>query len=121
MNGFNEQQKNAAIDLLVLGMYADGHLASVEDEQVRRLLSRLGFTSESDCSREFDASISRVSRYSHDPERRVAQVGVLANVFTTSEQRRDVYVALQDLLASERKTVPQEKSYLVVVEEALGV
>ena len=45
---FNEAQQQALLDLLVLAMYADGHLGSAEDDRVRRLLAAQGQTAEYD-------------------------------------------------------------------------
>ena len=38
MTEFTDQQKQSVVDLLVLGMYADGNLDMIEDEKARRVL-----------------------------------------------------------------------------------
>jgi len=43
LTGFSTTQKQALFDLLILAMYADGHLSSAEDEQLQKLLAAMGF------------------------------------------------------------------------------
>ena len=59
-----KRQQEALLDLAMLAMYADGHLSFSEDERVLRLLGAMGFDTEYDRGRQFDASVSRVSRHS---------------------------------------------------------
>ena len=65
---FTEPQMQALLDLAMLAMYADGHLASAEDERVHRLLRAMGFATDYDCDKHYDASIARVSRHSQTAE-----------------------------------------------------
>ena len=60
LTGFSEAQRRALFDLLILAMYADGHLTTVADEQIEQLLVAMGFTEESDRQREFDAAVTRM-------------------------------------------------------------
>jgi hypothetical protein len=60
LTGFSAAQKQALFDLLILAMYADGHLSSVEDEQLQKLLAGMGFVDEIDRQREFDAAVTRI-------------------------------------------------------------
>ncbi|MDB6023243.1 MAG: hypothetical protein JWQ04_3100 [Pedosphaera sp.] len=62
--GFTPQQNQALLDLLVLAMYMDGNLAQVEEARVQQLLAAMGFASDYDRNREFDASVTRVRRKS---------------------------------------------------------
>jgi hypothetical protein len=60
LTDFSADQYQALFDLLVLAMYADGHLTTVEDEQLQKLLTAMGHTEESDRQREFDAAVTRM-------------------------------------------------------------
>jgi hypothetical protein len=60
LTGFTGAQQHALFDLLILAMYADGQLTSIEDEQLQELLGSMGFTEESDRQREFDAAVTRI-------------------------------------------------------------
>lgn len=57
---FSAAQQRALFDLLILAMYADGHLTTFEDEQLQKLLAAMGFTEEIDRQREFDAAVTRI-------------------------------------------------------------
>ena len=118
LKGFTEQQCQALLDLAVLAMYADGHLALVEDARVQRLLSAMGYDSDYDRDKHYDAAVSRVSRHSQTAEAARAHAATLAHGFTTKEHRQQVYDVLSDLVTSDSKIAPQEGSYLAVVRQA---
>ena len=63
LKDLNDQQRKALLDLAMLAMYSDGHLASAEDERVHRLLGAMGYDEESARNREYDAAVARVSRH----------------------------------------------------------
>ena len=118
LKGFTEQECQGLLDLAVLAMYADGHLALVEDARVQRLLTAMGCDSDYDRDKHYDAAVSRVSRHSQTVEVARAHAATLAQVFTTREHRRQAYDVLSDLAASDNQVAPQEGSYLAVVRQA---
>ncbi len=115
----NEQQRGALLDLLVLGMYSDGHLAVAEDAEVRQLLGDMGFDADSDRDREIDAAVTRVRKHTSSAESAREYATGLAQAFQVRDQRRQVQERLNDLLASDKKVTAVEKSFAAVVVEAL--
>lgn len=115
---FTAEQRQALLDLAVLAMYADGHLASVEDDRMQRLLASMGHDSEYDRGKHYDGAVSRVSCHSPTVEAARSQAATLAKSFTTPEHRREVLKILDDLLGSDSRVAPQESSYLAVVRAA---
>src|SRR5687768_5260813 len=91
LNDFTEAQRQALLDLAMLAMYADGHLAAAEDERIQRLLTAMGFSTDYDRGKHFDASVSRVSRHSATAAAARAHAESLAKTFATREQRRRVH------------------------------
>jgi len=116
---FTEQQQQALLDLVTVAMYADGHLASADDERVLRLLGTMGFTTDYDRSKHYDAAVTRVSRHSQTAESARAYAATLAQAFSTREQRRMVEGMLDDVVTSDSHITLQETSLLSVVREAL--
>ncbi|HEY1170601.1 MAG TPA: TerB family tellurite resistance protein [Verrucomicrobiae bacterium] len=116
---FTEAQKHALLDLTMLAMYADGHLASAEDARVHRLLENLGYVSEYDRNTQYDASIARVSRHALTAVGAKEHAISLAQTFTTPQQRLKVHELLNDLTSSDSKVSLQEGEFLSVVREAL--
>jgi uncharacterized tellurite resistance protein B-like protein len=114
-----EQQKLALLDLAMIAMYADGHLTTVEDERVHRLLGSMGLPSDYDRDKYYDASVSRVSRHSQTAEAARIHATTLAQAFSTREQRRYVQKILEELVTSDGHISLQESSLLSVVREAL--
>jgi uncharacterized tellurite resistance protein B-like protein len=116
---FSPEQRRALLDLAVLGMYADRHLAGAEQSRVRRLLAALGFASELEANREFDASVTRVRPFADDPAAVEAQALTLANEFSSREQRAQAFAILKDLLASDHRIEPAESALIQWVRPTL--
>jgi len=76
-----EQQKQALLDLTMLAMYADAHLASAEDQRVVRLLGLMGFATDYDREKHYDTSVSRVGRHSQTPRVFVLMPAASSRVF----------------------------------------
>jgi len=116
---FNDAQRQALLDLTMLAMYADGILAAVEDEQVGRLLTALGCDTDYDRAKQYDASVSRISRHSTTTDAARAHASQLARLFTSPEHRRKVLDVLDDVVTSDRSIAAKECGFLDVVREAL--
>lgn len=116
---FTEAQKQALLDLTMLAMYADGHLASVEDARVHRLLDGLGYGTEYDRDKQYDAAISRVSRHAQTAKAAQEHAIALAQTFISPEQRLKVHELLGDLVTSDSRVSLHEGEFLSVVRDAL--
>jgi tellurite resistance protein len=119
LKDFTDTQRKALLDLAVIGMYSDGHLAAAEQERVSSLLTAMGLVSEYEHTRLFDDAVSRISRYVSNPERSSAQVRALAQSFSTPEQRRSVHDMLRDVVSSDGGVSPQESQFLSLLRESL--
>jgi hypothetical protein len=119
LTGFTDQQKQALLDLLVLGMYADGKLGSIEDERIDAVLDTIEFSSDSARQQFLDAGFARARKHDGSPESARAFVGEIAKNFSTPEIRRRVYDALEDLLSSDNQIADRERQLLVIVGEEL--
>jgi len=119
LKNFTEQQQQALLDLATLAMYADGHQAASEDDRIARVLTAMGFTTEYDRGKHFDASISRISRHSNTAAAARAHAVTLTQNFKTRDERKQVLNLLEDLLGSDSKVTPQENNFLSVVRKAL--
>ncbi|MCW5930006.1 MAG: TerB family tellurite resistance protein [Chitinophagaceae bacterium] len=116
---FTEPQQQALLDLAALAMYADGHLASKEDERVLRLLGAMGFDSDYDRRRHYDAAVTRVSRHSQTADSARAYALTLSQAFSTREQRQAVEKILDEIVTSDRHVSDPENNFLSLVSEAL--
>jgi len=117
VTGFTDIQKQALMDLLVLGMYSDGNLASAEDARIQNLLDAIHFPSEYDQQKFTDASITRVRQHDGTPESTRLFVVGIAKSLSTPEIRRQACDALDDLLASDGQVTDQEGQFMAVVRE----
>lgn len=117
--GLSDQQKAALTDLLILGMYQDGHIAAAEDARVNLLLASFDLPSDYARQQFADASFGRMNKHLATPEAVRSAVFECASHFKTEPQRRQALDALAELLASDNRVTPQENTFLVVVQDAL--
>ncbi|MDB6019316.1 MAG: hypothetical protein JWR19_3805 [Pedosphaera sp.] len=115
---FDVTQREALLDLLVLTMYVDGNLASVEETRVKELLLVMGLNTDFDRNRQFDASVTRVRQHSLSPDAARACASRLARNFPTREHRQEVYAILNDLTALDGSVSVEEQKYLATLREA---
>lgn len=113
------QQRRALLDLLILAMYADGHLDLGEDARLQRLLTAMGVETEYDRDRELDDSITRLREYSQNARVARDRAVQLVQYFADAEQRRGVYQLVEQQVNSDTKVVPAEHEFLSAVREAL--
>jgi len=120
LTNLNEAQQQAILDLVVLAMYADGHLASAENARVQQLLEAMGTASDYDRNWLFDAAVARVRKHADTPASLRSHATTLAQSFATPEQRRRVNEILTDLFGSGQPVSPREEDFLAAVKQALG-
>ncbi len=112
-------EQRPLLDLVLLAMYADGHLASAEDERIHRLLTALGHVTEYERAQEYDAAVSRLSRPTSTAEGLRTRAVELASGLPTREQRRWVQATLDELVTSDRHVSLAESELLAAIREAL--
>ena len=112
LTGFSTAQQRALLELLVLAMYADGHLTTIEDEQLQKLLTAFGHTEEFDRQREFDAAVTRMRPFAQSIQKAKEQALLLADAFTTRSQQKQVYGAVQQMMTSDQHVSSWESTLL---------
>jgi len=119
LTDFTPSQRQALLDLLVLGMYADGHLAVAENEKLQQLLTTLGCETQFDRDQQLDAAVTRIRQHARSAEAVRAHVLQLAAGFATREERQQVCALLEGLMASDRQVTPSEGQFVSVVRGLL--
>ena len=117
ITGFTQEQKQALLDLLIIGMYADHNLASAEDDRIKQLLDSFEFPSEYERDKASDAAFTRTSRHTGSPEAIRAYVGKIAGHFPNREIRQRACDILDDLLTSDGKVTSEESKLLTATKE----
>ena len=112
LTGFSAAQQRALFDLLILAMYADGHLTTVEDEQLEKVLAAFGYTEEFDRQREFDAAVTRMRPFVQSIQQAKERVLLLAEAFTTRSEQKQVYAAVQQIMTSDKHVSSWEGTLL---------
>jgi nicotinamide mononucleotide adenylyltransferase len=109
---FSQHQQQAMFELLILAMYADGHLTTVEDEQLQELLKAMGYTEASDREREFDAAVTKLRPFIQSIQKAKEQTLLLAEAFTTREQQKQVYAAVLKIMTADNHVSTWENTLL---------
>jgi hypothetical protein len=117
--GFSAGQKAALLDLVVLGMYQDRHIAAAEDERVKALLDSFDLSSDYERQQFIDASFGRVNKHQRTAEATRSAVFEYSAAFKDATQRKQALDALAELLASDSRVTTEENRFLSMVEEAL--
>jgi hypothetical protein len=112
LTGFSATQQRALVDLLILAMYADGQLTTVEDKQLQKLLTALGHTEEFDRQRESDAAVTRMRPFLQSIEQAKEQALLLAEAFTTRTEQKQVYAAVQEIMTTDKHVSSWEGTLL---------
>jgi phosphotransferase system IIB component len=113
LTGFSTAQQHALFDLLILSMYADGHLSTVEDEQLQKLLAAMGFTDEIDRQREFDAAVTRIRPAIQSIYKAKEQALLLAEAFTVRSQQKQVFEAVEQIMTFDKHVSTWETTLLM--------
>jgi hypothetical protein len=113
LTGFSAEQKQALFDLLILAMYADGHLSTFEDGVLKKLLEGMGFSDEIDQQREFDAAVTRIRPMLKDIHTAKEHALLLTDAFTLRPQQIQVLAAVHDIMSSDFNISTWESTLLM--------
>lgn len=114
---FSAEQSLGLLELLVLGMYCDGHLAAAEDDTLRQYAGRLGLRADYDLDQALDLVVTKTTGRPRTPDSIRNQLVTLAGVFGGENTRRVAWAALEDLLRSDAKEGPEEARFAGLVKE----
>jgi hypothetical protein len=116
---FTPAGKKALLDLVVLSMYLDKHLASVEDKRIQALLGAIGFENAYDRSREYDAAVTRVRPHAENQEAARTHAKELMANFTDNSQRSFALETLKDLVSADGGVTADENRFLDLIQSEL--
>ena len=112
LTGFSASQQQALCDLLILSMYADGHLTTAKDEHLQHLLTSMGYAKESERQSEFDASVTRMRPFIQSVWKARSEAALLAEAFTNRSQQKRVYEAVQAIMTADQHVTTWECALL---------
>ena len=117
LTGFNDQQKQTLLDLLVIGMYANGNLADAKETKIESVLNTINFPSESARERFLDACFTRAREHLDSPQFTRDFVADIAKHFPTPDIRKKAYNDLEDLVSTDNQGVEKDSQLLAIVKE----
>ena len=113
LTSFSIPQREAFLDLIILAMYADGHLSSVEEEHLQKLLAAMGINDEIDRAREIDGAVTRIRPNIQSIHKAKELALKLANAFKTRSQQAKVFAAVEQLMTSDNNISTWENTLLM--------
>ena len=113
LKDFSASQNTALFSLLILAMYADGHLTTVAEKHLQSLLTLLGHTEAVDRQREFDAAVNRMGPSVQSMDKAKNQALSLAAAFTLRSQQKRVYEAVEQIMTADRHVSSWESILLM--------
>jgi len=112
LTDFSTAQQQALLDLLTLAMYADGQPLTVENKLLQTLFTAMGHTAVTDCQHELEAAVTRISPSIQSVQKAKKLASVLAEAFTSRDQHKRVYAAVQKMMASDKHVSSWESTLL---------
>ena len=112
ITGFSQQEKEALVDLLILGMYSDGHLASAENVRIKKLTSELGLPTDYERQLFLDAAFNRARQRQTGAGSAREGISELAPLFASESHRKEACQALEELLGSDHQVTESEQNFL---------
>jgi hypothetical protein len=94
-------QQRALLDLFVLALDADGHLPAANDARFDGLFKSMGYHTDVERQREFEAAAARMKPHARPVQQARAQLIALSEAFTTRPQHKRVYEAMQQVFAGD--------------------
>ncbi len=101
VSDFTPFQQRALLDLYLLALEADGQLPPASDARLDSLFQAMGYHTEVERQREFDASVERIKPLAHPVQRARDQLIVLSQAFTVRSEHKKVYTAMQAIFAGD--------------------
>ena len=112
---FTQPQREALLDLLLLGMYADNMLSMAENQFLDDEMEELVWDSLTSPSAYLSAAIHRVRTAEEDIEKRNALLQSIKERFGDVHGKQGALLVLKDLLASDG-TAEQEQTFLTEIQ-----
>lgn len=119
-NQLNQTQKEAMIDLCLLGMYADNLISLEEQDFIEDEASTLNWESGISFDGYVQRAIAKARATKDDPEAMKAMLQSVANRLGSEESKRVAVNELELLLQADDVTQGEEK-FLSEVKEAMGI
>jgi hypothetical protein len=101
VSDFSPLQQRVLLDLFVLALEADGQLPAANDKRFDGLFKTLGYHTDVERQREFEAAAARMKPHARPVPQARAQLIALCEAFTTRPQHKKVYAAMQEIFAGD--------------------
>lgn len=113
---FSHSQIDGLLELLVLGMYVDRHLATVEDGSIRSYARAAGISSSYDLDQALSRAIAAIRQRPLDDETIDAHLARISDALGNNSARGMAFHALQEVLASDAEEPRSEKEFATAVK-----
>lgn len=121
LESFSSEQVDGLLELLVLGMYVDGHLADVEDQTIKEFAREAGLRQGYSTERAIDRAITAVRQVPRDEAGLRAAVERIARVMNEEDVRVAGMEALAAIHSSDANDSPSEIQFHQIVQDVFDL
>jgi hypothetical protein len=116
----SQPQREAVVELMLLGMYADGLLSLIEDERIASVFREIGWHSVNTPQEYMDGAIPKV-RVAYEDSAVPSYLSTIAARLGTPEARQCAFDLLETVLEADARVVDSEHTLHEQVRAAFGI
>ncbi len=120
-DGLNQKQREAIIDLLLLCMYADNHLALTEDHVLKAEVDAFDWKSEQSIEAYVDSITPKVRRIRSEGESRRDFISEIGNRLDSSSVKTKAFELSKRLFHSDGEVAETEAKFETEIKNGLGL
>ncbi len=117
LDAFSTPQVDSLLELLVLGMYADGHLADTEDRIIKEFAREAGLKPGYNLDQSLDRAVSTIRQIDLNDDSLRGAVGRIAEIIDEPDIRHAAFEALTAIHSSDADSSPAEIKIHKIVED----
>lgn len=121
LESLSTEQVDCLLELPVLGMYADGHLADAEDQTIKEFAREVGLRSGYNTEQAIDRAIGAVRQVPRDEAGLRTAVERIAGVMDEEDVRGTALEALNAIHTSDANDAQSEIKFHKIVQDAFDL
>lgn len=118
-DGYTQSQREAVIDVLVYGMYADNHLSLNEDRLIKSKIEKMNWDSSESAEFYLDRTVARVRDVRRSEVARTNFFSSIGERLASPEMKRKAFELCKSLMISDGECNAKENAFLEEVSAYL--
>jgi hypothetical protein len=119
IQNMNQKQREALVDLLLLGMFADGSLKVSDDQKLLSVIEEIGWESYQTPDLYFQSAIAKARDAADTEARTLARLKKINDGLASDEIRHKAIERLEQFLSLDGQTGAEESKFLEMAKASL--